>query len=240
MAGVTALLDSYTGSRQGLLNPNLYALAKAQFNSPSGGTSCFSNGQSFNTGITVGLPAPGCVFNDVTTGNNDVPCLYGDLNCYAPSYGFGMLSLTGQNSLAVAYPSTPGYDEATGIGTVNVYNLLTNWTTGATSSVTLTADSATISHTDLLFLTATVATPSTAEWRSVSGELRGFVTFSAGGVALGNCELTADSCTVSVDSSKLNSAANSLVATFHGSATHRESTSNPVTVTVSSLPISHR
>src|SRR5208282_2168650 len=82
MAGVAGLLVDYTGSRQGLLNPALYALAKAQYTAAATKTACYSNGQTSNTGITTGLPAADCIFNDVTTGDNDVPCAAGSTGCF--------------------------------------------------------------------------------------------------------------------------------------------------------------
>ena len=56
LAGVAGLLVTATGSRQGLLNPALYALAKAQFTASATKSACYSNGQTSNTGVTAGLP----------------------------------------------------------------------------------------------------------------------------------------------------------------------------------------
>jgi subtilase family serine protease len=76
-AGILGLLRTGTGSRQGLVQPALYALAKAQY---TAGTACYANGQSANTGITTGLPASTCIFHDVTTsGNNNVRSRYPQL-----------------------------------------------------------------------------------------------------------------------------------------------------------------
>jgi hypothetical protein len=57
------------------------------------------------------LPAGTCVFNDVTVGNNAVP---GEAN-------YGTASAT--------YQSGKGYDLATGLGSVNVTNLISQWKT---------------------------------------------------------------------------------------------------------------
>jgi hypothetical protein len=62
----------------------------------------------------------------VTLGNNDVPCQSGSPNCYDPSGTYGVLS-TSTSSYAPAFPTQTGWDFATGIGTVNVYNLARNW-----------------------------------------------------------------------------------------------------------------
>ena len=67
-----------------------------------------------------------CVFHDVTTGNITEPC-YGTNDCYDPVGGvYGVLS-TSDTSLNEAYPATAGWDFATGLGSVNVTNLVNQW-----------------------------------------------------------------------------------------------------------------
>src|SRR5208283_4037925 len=51
-------------------------------------------------------------FHDITAGDNDVPCQIGTPNCTTGSMG---------------YSAGPGYDLATGLGSVNGYNLVTAW-----------------------------------------------------------------------------------------------------------------
>ncbi len=67
-----------------------------------------------------------CVFYDVTVGNNVVPC-FGTNNCYDPSpTEFGILATS--NIYAIeAYPAATGWDFATGLGSINVTNLVNNW-----------------------------------------------------------------------------------------------------------------
>jgi len=238
LAGIGGLLVSGTGSRQGLLNPTLYALAKAQFSATATKTACYSNGQTANAGITTALPSAACIFNDVTTGNNDMPCAKGSTNCYVnASAAYGMLSVTGATSLTVAYPSTAGYDEATGIGTLNVYNLITNWNTAFTTTTALTAAPTSISSSQTTTLTATV-TPGLPAGQ-ISGStytpaLSGSVSFAAASTALGNCTLIAGSCSLTVNGSALQPGGNSITATFSGSNNYPASTSNSQTVTVTS------
>ncbi len=119
VAGVQALINQSTGeSSQGNPNYVYYALAKQQY-SAKGPAACNS---SLNNG-----PAPGCVFNDVTVGDMDVNCL-GPFNCYTPSGTNGVLSVS-SSSYEPAYGTTPGWDFATGIGTLNVANLVKSWPT---------------------------------------------------------------------------------------------------------------
>ena len=63
----------------------------------------------------------------------DVPCqmnpytLKGTLfNCYSPAGEFGVLSLS-NSSYKPAYGTQPGWDFATGLGSVNAANLVNNW-----------------------------------------------------------------------------------------------------------------
>jgi hypothetical protein len=66
-----------------------------------------------------------CIFHDITQGDNDVICT-GSHNCYLPSGTYGVASLS-SGSFQPAYPATVGWDFASGIGSVDVYNLATNW-----------------------------------------------------------------------------------------------------------------
>jgi subtilase family serine protease len=134
MAGIQSLVNEKTGSLQGNPNYAYYQLANQEYGS-SGSSSCNStNGNATSSA---------CVFYDITLGDNNVVC-YGSSNCYGSSdflnsFGiggllnrgitpgiFGVLS-TDTNNLSQAYPATTGWDFATGIGTVNVANLVNNW-----------------------------------------------------------------------------------------------------------------
>jgi hypothetical protein len=233
MAGVTGLLVNYTGARQGLLNPALYALAKAQYTAAATKTACYANGQTSNTGVTTGLPASSCIFADVTTGNNDVPCAAGSASCYVNSgASYGMLSLTGSSSLTAAYQSGIGFDQVTGLGSVNVNNLLTKWNTAFTSSTTVSANPTSITSSQSTTLTATVTTGTPTGYDGTKPATKGTATFKAGTSTLGSCTMTAGSCSLAVAASKLASGANSVTATYAGSGTYPASTSTATTVTV--------
>jgi hypothetical protein len=62
----------------------------------------------------------------VTNGDMNVDCTPGSPNCYTPSGTVGVLS-TDTDSYKIAFGTTAGWDFATGIGTVNAYNLVNNW-----------------------------------------------------------------------------------------------------------------
>lgn len=101
-AGIMALVDSAMANlgdsvRQGQADYMLYPLAATQ---QAAGTACDASSAT--------LPNNGCVFNDVTVGNNSVPGEAG--------YPNGV------------YSAGVGYDLASGLGSVNVANLVTAWT----------------------------------------------------------------------------------------------------------------
>ena len=133
-AGIQALINQYTGSTQGNPNPVLYTLAAAEYGS-SGSSACnSSNGNAVSAS---------CIFYDVTAGDMVAPCTSNPstgnyYSCYRPSGTYGVMS-TNPGAYAPAFATNVGWDFATGIGTVNVYNLITNWasTGGGNASLTV-------------------------------------------------------------------------------------------------------
>jgi subtilase family serine protease len=116
VAGIQALVNQETGAPQGNSNYVYYALAKQEYGR-RGNNSCNS---TLGNGINHS-----CIFNDVTDGDMDVNCL-GSFNCFTPSGTNGVLSVT-SNAYEKAYGANAGWDFATGIGTLNVNNLVANW-----------------------------------------------------------------------------------------------------------------
>ena len=116
MAAVQALVNQKKGAAQGNPNPTLYSLARKSYGT-SGSSICNSS-----NGTASGAS---CVFHDVTLGDMDVDC-DGTQNCYRPSGTYGVLS-TSKTSYMKAYGATTGWDFATGIGTIDVNNLVNNW-----------------------------------------------------------------------------------------------------------------
>jgi len=118
-AGTLALVvQSYHGERQGNAAPRLYQIATSQFQQPLLASQC-----SATLGNKIGA---GCVFNNVTTGNNAEPCYEGTPNCYVTKQSKRGLGVLANNFIGEvdAFPATPGYNLATGLGSVNIANLL--------------------------------------------------------------------------------------------------------------------
>ena len=127
MAGVQALINQRMGARQGNPNYQLYTLAQAEYGNV-GNPAC-------NSSSSAGT----CVFNDVTLGDMDVNCTAGSPDCFDPGTATngGVLS-TSTSSYAPAFGTNSGWDFATGIGTVNVYRLVTSWPSAPQSPQTIT------------------------------------------------------------------------------------------------------
>jgi hypothetical protein len=129
-AGIMALVNQKTNSSQGNPNYVLYDLAKLPAQT------------ALNCSSTAG-PAAGCIFNDVTRGNNSVPCSGTTQNCSnTTSAGtFGVLetlNTLGAPSGTIAFNSETGLDMATGLGSVNAGNLVNGWADATFTSTTPT------------------------------------------------------------------------------------------------------
>lgn len=124
LAGMQALVDQGAGL-QGNPNPVYYALAASQY----------ANG-SLNCAAAAGRNvSSGCVFYDVTAGDNDVNCT-GAYGCFDPSGSNGVLSVS-TSMFSDAYAAGAGWDYATGLGSVNAANLVRYWNSaGLSLSVT--------------------------------------------------------------------------------------------------------
>jgi subtilase family serine protease len=62
------------------------------------------------------------LFHDVTSGTNAVPCVGGSLDCSSTS--------AGTTGVMTGYSATPGYDLASGLGSVDAYALALKWSNG--------------------------------------------------------------------------------------------------------------
>ena len=143
-ASIMALVDESQGGPQGNANYVLYPLALAQ---QTAKTACDAS----NTSTP---PNSACVFNDVTSGNNSVPGETG--------YPSGV------------YAAATGYDLATGLGSVNVANLVSAWASATfnatTTTLTLNVDTVpiTIDHGTSVAVGGTVSSQSTMPSGDVS------------------------------------------------------------------------
>ena len=119
-AGMVALLNQSTGSPQGLLNTNLYSLA----------------GQTWANCQSGSAQTSACIFNQVASGTIAMPC---DFQGTAADFATGCNVLvntdavgeTYQANNTLAYNAGPGYNLATGLGSLNVASLVNEWNVGS-------------------------------------------------------------------------------------------------------------
>jgi len=146
------------------------------------------------------------IFHDVTVGNNivTVPCSRSNRNCA---------------NTPVGYYAGVGYDQATGLGSVDAYRLVMDWNGGnATPPVTpltslsLLSNLSTVAANDVVYFTATVA--------STNGTTpSGSVSFSISGASLGTAVLTGSAgsatATLAVDGLQLPVGSGTVTATYN-------------------------
>ena len=131
MAGVMALVNQKTGVTQGFANPELYKLAAAQNYS-----SCSAES------VTAGSAT--CMFNDIDAGPNStaytnaVPCDAADKtpNCTASYTTLGYSDSQYGLGILTGYNAGTGFDLATGLGSLNVANVVNNWVSNVGSGAT--------------------------------------------------------------------------------------------------------
>jgi subtilase family serine protease len=154
-------------------------------------------------------------FHDITSGSNE--CTAGSSYC----------SSAGESE----YPATTGYDEASGLGSVDLYNLLTAWPSSSTLSLeatttTLSAASSTPSSGAGDVITITVAPESSSITTTPSGTL----TVTVDGTTE-TSSLALSGGTATYTFSSTTSGSHVITATYSGNSTFASSTGT-VTVTI--------
>jgi hypothetical protein len=166
-------------------------------------------------------------FHDVTVGGNQVPCYPGTTNCVAGSAA----SNSSGYYVESGYAAGAGYDQATGLGSVDVANLIKYWSTVTftPTTTTLSVSPTTLVHGKTATITGTVA-PS-----SGSGTPTGAVSLTGNDgithyATIDGINLAAGSIYALVDN--LPGGTYQLTAAYNGDGTFAPSKSSPVTVTV--------
>jgi len=221
-AGIMALINQKTGERQGNANYVFYKMAATASNT------CDSS--------TVPITgANNCIFYDIPTGSTiAMPCVGGSPNCSTKTAGdqFGVLN---------GYDAGTGYDLATGLGSVNVENLVNQWSTyagqfkGTKFSSFILGPPATITHGQSIPVAATVVP------QSGTGTPTGTITLIANtGSSPNNQQAAQQLLTLANGSLPANSnttllpggAGYSVTAHYSGDSTFAPSDSSAFTVTV--------
>ena len=211
-AGIMALVNQKTGSRQGNANYILYQLAAKS------GASCTSSG----------TPASTCIFYDINTGTNAMPCddaVASPVNCgSAGPLGVGILT---------GYNATAGYDQATGLGSVNAANLVNKWST-VTSALKATATTLSLSPTSSIAHGTPVTvqigvTPTPPATGTATGNV---ALFSTSTVEQGVTDFALTNGSVNSTTNTLPGGSYSVTAHYAGDGSFAASDSAPVAVTV--------
>jgi subtilase family serine protease len=208
-AGIMALVNQQTGSRQGNANYVFYKLAAKDTLS-----SCNASSS----------PAGTCIFNDVTSGTIAMPCTEGSPNCTTSSGDtYGVLN---------GYNAGTGYDQATGLGSVNANNLVTQWSSVTTLPSTTALNSltpTTITHGQPVNFSVTV-TPQSGSG-TPTGEI--LLVGGASGKSPASIGFNLSSGAVSGTTDLLPGGTYSVTAHYPGDGNYAASDSNPISVTVS-------
>jgi hypothetical protein len=221
MSGVMALINQKAGTAQGSPNAELYKLAANQTYSNCSAESVKAN-------------STGCYFNDIDTGTNAMPCDYGATEGNPPQTGIqspncSVLYSGDLIGILPSYGAGVGYDEATGLGSMNVANVVNGWpiTIGnEKATVTVTPAQTTLSASSALSVPVTVASSS-----SSGATPTGTVTLSGGGYTSTAETLSSGAYTFSIPANSLSAGTDTLTVTYSGD-TNYASTTGTATVTV--------
>ena len=236
MAGVMALINQKTGAAQGLASPGLYSLAARQTysqcsaESVTTSTSCYFNDIDQGTismpcdnGATIG----GTTFNSSTQqwqSSTTYPGIVSP-NCAALNSGDQVGTLVSSGTTP-AYNGAAGFDLATGLGSLNVANVVNAWVSTAgpnTATLTLNAAPTTITINQAVTVTASVT--------GNFGTATGTVTVTGDGYSSGIVDLSSGSATINIPANSLAAGADTLTVYYSGDSNYAR-TSNSVNVTV--------
>ncbi len=216
-AGIMALVQQQTNGSQGNANYVLYKLAASQYADPNNEATCATaNAKSGNS----------CVFYDVTDGTNAVPCAGGTKNCSAQAGGVGILP---------GYNSGVGYDLSTGLGTVNVANLVNGWSSAASNLISTTVTLTASGPTTVPYGTNVDLNVSVASSGSSTGTPSGDVGITSNSTTPNNAavaEGTLSGGQASIAAQALITGTYQLFAHYTGDATFAAAESTGVTVTI--------
>jgi len=172
----------------------------------------------------LAVQQPGA-FHDVAIGSNNVPCQPGTLNCSVSSQND---NTNGFNTLG-HYSSNAGYDEATGLGSVDANLLVQNWNslTFTPSTTTLTPSQTTFQHGAPITLTIAVS----GNGGTPSGDV-GLVTTAsaASNTSVGELTLTAGAASETINT--LPGGQYDLTAKYTGDTKFAPSNSTPIQLNV--------
>jgi hypothetical protein len=218
MAGVMALINQNAGTPQGSPNQQLYELAaKQSYSSCSAESATTSNG---------------CYFNDIDTGTIAMACDDGDYGYVSPNCTVTYTADQGGMGILSGYSAGTGYDLATGLGSLNVANVVNKWPASVgnkAATVTVSPASGSINADQSLVVTVLVSSM-TAGLAAPSGT----VTLSGGGYTSAAETLSSGSYQFTIPADSLSAGTDTLTASYSGDSTYKQA-SGTASVTVTKL-----
>jgi hypothetical protein len=210
-----ALINQKAGAAQGNPNAELYKLAAKQSYSSCSAETIAANPTTANN----------CYFYDIDNGNIAMPCAAGDANCTVSHSGDTVGILSGYNA-------TAGYDMATGLGSLNVANVVNAWPSSiGTAAATVTVAPATSSITTDQSLNLKVTVASSPSGGATPTRM---VTLLGGGLTPQTEILSGGSYTFTIAAGELSIGSDTLTVTYSGDSTYASETAQ-ATVAVAGL-----
>ena len=214
MAGIQALINQANGGRQGMPGYVYYGLAAAQNNTTCAASALVPPNTAASTT---------CAFQDIQAGN---------------TYICGTSTCTSSSGTKLGWPAGVGYDLATGLGSVNAYNMATQWKNVVFNSTTTTfgLSTNTFTHGSPVTLSGAVSGSGTptgdVAFIVSSGEIGVPVNTTTGAFNGAGAFATLSSGSYSDNLSNLPGGTYNVQARYGGDGTYASSLSAPQAVTV--------
>jgi hypothetical protein len=213
MAGVMALIDQKAKGAQGLANPQLYQIAATQ---------------NYSNCSAEGPPSSSCSFNSIDKGTNTMPCDYQGMafeggqyaglaspNCAALNSGDVVGTLVSSGTTP-AYNAKAGFNLATGLGSLNVANVVNAWVSDAGSATaTLTVTTTPAASSGTITLASGVNLVLVVNVTGSDGTATGTVTVAGGGYNT-NESLSSGAVTITIPAGTLAVGSDALTVTYGG------------------------
>lgn len=207
MAGVMALINQKAGSAQGNPNSELYQLAAKQNYANCSAESVTNSGS--------------CYFNDIDTGTIAMPCAAGSPNCTLAvnTNTYGELN---------GFAAGAAYDQATGLGSLNVANVVNGWSAAVTGTATATVTVVATPNS----ITTAQGTSVTVTATGASGTPTGTIVLKSGTFASATKSLVSGTVTFALSPGVLAVGTDTITADYSGDSTYAANNTGTTTVTV--------
>jgi subtilase family serine protease len=228
MAGVMALINQKANGAQGLASPQLYQIAATQ---------------NYSNCSAEGPPSSSCSFNSIDKGTNTMPCDYQGMafeggqyaglaspNCAALNSGDVVGTLVSSGTTP-AYNAKAGFNLATGLGSLNVANVVNAWVSDAgTATATLTVTTTPAASSGTITLASGVSLVIAVTVSGSSGTPTGTISVAGSGYT-NDVTLTGGAASITIPAGSLAPGTDTVTVNYSGDPTYA-STSQTLTLNV--------